>query len=640
MSNKIIFISFLFFNLFLLINSIKIEDIINNLNSKKQNKQKLKEPEKIRSDSNDEDLIDISSGYKRINPDDQDYFYIPLFCSSDIHGHFYPEEFEVGDISYTKGGLDYLAKYINIIKEEFQNQFLYLDAGDLFQGGTESTLTKGEIMMDYFNLVNLNASTFGNHEYDESREFLEQKVSEAKFPFLATNVYDTVKKTKNAFGENHITSKIFTFKVPNKNTNEEEDQIKIGVVGLSMNMPKNQISGEGFDDIKFLSYKDELVEESKKLRNENGVNSVVLLSHIGLGCGQGNNLTLNMYKPTDKQESCSQSSDLYTLINSIDEGVIDAVVTGHSHREVHHWIRNIPIVSPINYGAYANIIYLPFDRKNNYKFVLNETRIEGPLPICEKIFKQNDNYKCEFIKADEIKDYLPLVEYKFHDVKIEKDPILQPVHEKYDEIYNAYNEKICTIIGTDDTMTIVTNGSFYVGNLMADIQNVITGSEISIVSYGNLRTTWNPGKLPRYKLQDMLPYGNNICSFTMNGNELKKAMKILQTGRKKYYPTSGLKQIMAKNENGEYYLADIKLFDGYKESEIVSDKEYLVSANSYLIEEAGDDFYDILPWYKPKNIKCDYGKDVDLTEEYLKKQGTIDVRNYMDPNNPRIRFIE
>ena len=151
MSNKIIFISFLSFNLFLLINSIKIEDIINNLNSKKRNKPKLKEQEKSRTNSNDEDLIDISDGYERINPDDPDYFYVPLFCSSDIHGHFYPEEFDVGEISYTKGGLDYLAKYINIIKEEFQNQFLYLDAGDLFQGGTESTITKGEIMMDYFN---------------------------------------------------------------------------------------------------------------------------------------------------------------------------------------------------------------------------------------------------------------------------------------------------------------------------------------------------------------------------------------------------------------------------------------------------------------------------------------------------------
>lgn len=632
MSSKIFFISFLSFNLFLLINSKKIEDILNNLNLKKQNKPKLKNYEKSKSISNDEDLIDISDGYKRINPDDPNYFYVPLFCSSDIHGHFYPEEFEVGEISYKKGGLDYLAKYINIIKEEFQNQFLYLDAGDLFQGGTESTITNGEIIMDYFNLINLNASTFGNHEYDESREFLEQKVSEAKFPFLATNVYDTIKKTKNAFGENHITSKIFTFKA------EDEVQIKIGVVGLSMNMPQNQISGTGFENIKFLSYKDELVAESNKLRNENGVNAVVLLSHIGMGCGQGNNLTLNMYKPTDKQESCSTSSDLYALIDSIDEGVIDAIVTGHSHREVHHWIKNIPIVSPINYGAYANIIYLPFDRKNNYKFVRDEARIEGPLPVCEKIFKQN--YKCEFIKADEIDQFLPLVEYKFHGVKIEKDPILQPVHDKYDDIYNVYNEKICNIIGTDDTMTIATNGSFYIGNLMADLQSLITGADISIVSYGNLRTTWNPGKLPRYKLQDMLPYNNDMCSFTMNGNELKKAMKILQTGRKKYYPTSGVKQIMAKNEKGDYYLADIKLFDGYKETEIESDKEYRVSANNYLVQEAGDDFYNILPWYEPKNLRCDYGKELDLVEQYLKKQGTIDVRNYMDPNNPRIRFVD
>ena len=440
---------------------------------------------------------------------------------------------EIGNATYTKGGLDYLAKYINIIRDEFQNRFLYLDAGDIFQGGTESTVTNGEIILDYFNLINLNGSTFGNHEYDENRAFIEQKVKDAKFPFLATNIFDKIKNTKQAFGQNHFTSEIYTFTAPNDNKSKNENfQIKIGVVGLTLKMEKNQIHGKGFEEIEFLNYKEELISEANKLRKENNVNAVILLSHIGSGCGIGNNLTLNMYKPTDVQESCDEESDIYTLINSLDEGIIDGIVTGHSHREVHHWINNIPIISPINNGLYANIMYLAFDRKNNYKLVKDKIRIEGPLPICEKVFKKDN--KCELINKIELNDYLPLVEYKFHNVKIEKDPILQPIHNKYDEIYKNYSEIICTVIGTDDILTIEKNGSFYLGNIIADIYRYVTGSEISIVSNGNLRTSWSPGKIPRYKIKDLQPFRNNFCSFKMNGDEIKKMINIIQNGKKSF----------------------------------------------------------------------------------------------------------
>ena len=80
---------------------------------------------------------------------------------------------------------------------------------------------------------------------------------------------------------------------------------------------------------------------------------------------------------------------------------------------------------------------------------------------------------------------------------------------------------------------------------MADIQSSVTGAEISIVSYGNLRGELNPGKVPYYKIKDLLPYKTRICSFRMKGYEVKKMMKIIQSGRKKYYLVSGLKQILA-----------------------------------------------------------------------------------------------
>lgn len=630
MGYKAIWVLLLAFNYFAFIDSLKVQDSINGIRSKEKKSKKFIEPNLFLN--NNDELIDISEKYDHIKPDDTNYFYIPIISSSDIHGHFYPEKMEVGNISYTKGGLDYLGKYINIIRDEFQNRFLYLDAGDIFQGGTESTITNGQIILDYFNLINLNGSTIGNHEYDEDRTFIEQKVRDAKFPFITTNVFDTTKNTKKAFGDNHFTSEVYTFTVPNLGY-----KVSIGVIGLSIKMEQKQISGKGFEDIIFLDYKDELISEANKLRNENKVNAVVLLSHLAIGCGNENNLTLNMFKPSDKQESCETDSDIYTLINSIDEGVIDAVVTGHSHKEVHNWISGIPVISPINNGFYANIMYLAFDRKDNYKLVKDEIRIEGPLPICDKIFKKD--HKCDLVNKEEINEYLPLMNYKFHGVKIEKESLLQPIHDKYDDMYKNYSEIICTVIGTDEILTIEKNGSFYLGNIIADIYQHVTGAQISIVSYGNLRTTWSPGKIPRYKINDLQPFRNRFCTFVMNGEEVKKMFKIIQSGRKKYYLTSGVKQVLAKDKEGEYHLTDVKLFDGYKESDINSNDEYLISANDF-ISNGGDDFDKVIPWYKPRNLNCSYGVDAEVVEKYLKAQEVIDVRKYMNDDNPRIRFID
>ena len=157
-------------------------------------------------------------------------------------------------------------------------------------------------MLEYLNLMNVDTMTLGNHEYDYDRDFIEQKINEAKFPVLAAKVYDEIKRVRQAFGKNHFSSKKYTFKVPN-------GEITIGVVVLTMQMTEQTISGKGYEGINFLKYKNELVSESQKLRKE-GINAIVLLSHIGLGCGNGNNLTLNMYKPEDKQEECNQGSDI------------------------------------------------------------------------------------------------------------------------------------------------------------------------------------------------------------------------------------------------------------------------------------------------------------------------------------------
>ena len=138
----------LLFNLILNINSLNIGDILKKAKLKNNNPTIIKSLNNQSFNLNNDDLIEIAN-YKRINPEDENYFYIPIISSSDIHGHFYPEEVQINNISYKKGGLDYLAKYISIIREEFHNNTLYFDAGDIFKGGAESTFTNGDIILEY-----------------------------------------------------------------------------------------------------------------------------------------------------------------------------------------------------------------------------------------------------------------------------------------------------------------------------------------------------------------------------------------------------------------------------------------------------------------------------------------------------------
>ena len=590
------------------------------------------------SKEQNEDLIDISSGYTHISPTDRSYTYVPILSSNDLHGHFYPEDINLSGNEYSRGGLDYLSKYIEIMRNEFQNRFIYFDAGDLFKGGLESELTNGEIMTESLNLLQCQAATFGLHEFDYSRQFLEDKISKSNFPYLSANIYDNKKKTKNAFGSNHLTSKIFAFNVTN--SYKEEVVLKIGVVGLAKNVEKNEIKGEGYDDITFLAYKSALTEEATKLREVEGCNAVILLANVGIDCGDVKTMNLNMYNSASTQDLCDNENELYKLLASLDAGIIDAVITGQSHKQVHHWVSGIPITSSINNGLYTNILYLAFTwnrSKKRFDISKNKVAIEGPIPICEKIFSLTKN--CEIIKPSIADQYFPTSEYLFHGVKIEKNSNLSTIHEKYDALWEPYKEKICEIIGTDDILTLEHNGDFYLGNMLTEIQSRITGAEISVFNTKLLGDTLNPGKLPKYKIKSLINFKSNLCTFTMTGNELIKMMSILQQGEDKYYSTNGLKHIMSKDENNKYYLSHLKYFDGFIEEEIIPEKEYTISAIEELIRNGKSDFRNVLSWYKPKNLKCDYGDFGEIVETYLKAVKTVDVSKFKDEKNPKIKFI-
>lgn len=90
-----------------------------------------------------------------------------IIGTNDIHGSAFPTALYRSDTNenYSYGGLEVMAQMIETLRDEYGGNLLYLDGGDQFQGGIESSslVSSGEIMNDFYNSIGLSAAAIGNH---------------------------------------------------------------------------------------------------------------------------------------------------------------------------------------------------------------------------------------------------------------------------------------------------------------------------------------------------------------------------------------------------------------------------------------------------------------------------------------------
>ena len=556
------------------------------------------------------------------------------------------------DLTYKTGGLEFVARYINILREEFgANRVLYFDGGDFYQGGLASVLFDGEIMQDFFNIIGLNGSTIGNHEFDYSRKWIESKINKAKYKTLVNNIVDnTTSKKGGALGKNHQTSHIYTIKLDNN------DEIKIGVIGLTFNMkndkkmPNTWGNRATWDNIQFFSYMTELEQESKRLR-EKGASAVIALTHFGLVCNQTMAMKLDMYNKSSIQGKCfrdDEDSVLYKLLDIIKPGVLDGIIGGDTHMEMHHWENNIPMMSVPTHARYLNIMYLPFKKNEEGKYILvnDEVKIEGPLPACEKIFKNSQN--CELISAKEYSEVGELINYSWHGKKIEKDKSVQPLYDKYYTRYkNNAEQSIVTFEGFDK-IKVDKSGDCILCNTYLDAIADIKKADFAIINRGIFPEELVPSTLTREDFYNQMPYLDKICTVDVTGEELKKIVGTVQSVGKNFYPSSNLKQTLKINkEDGKKEIVSIELYVNGELKQIEDNKIYKMASSMYVLSEtSGEDFakgesYDVIHQKAvDKKVTCST-KTIDVEmSEYFKGKGTIDLSKKVDPEKPRIYIVE
>ena len=96
-----------------------------------------------------------------------------------------------------RGGMARLATLVKELRAKNPNT-LFLHGGDFLSPSILSTDLKGRQMIAVLNAIGLDAATLGNHEFDFGPDVLVERMREARFAWIVSNIRD--RRTGGAFG--------------------------------------------------------------------------------------------------------------------------------------------------------------------------------------------------------------------------------------------------------------------------------------------------------------------------------------------------------------------------------------------------------------------------------------------------------
>jgi len=221
---------------------------------------------------------------------------ITILHTNDTHSHIDP--FPADHSNYPNmGGAARRASYVNKIRNENPNVLL-LDAGDMFQGTPYFNYYGGELEFKVMNMMQYDAATIGNHEFDNGLEGLAAQIPNAEFDIINSN-YD--------FSNTIMKDLTKPYKV------FEKDGIKIGVFGLGVKLD-GLVNKKEYGETVYLDPIEVSKKMTKILKEDEKCDLIICLSHLGYAY--------------DKKVNPDMIGDLDLAAQTKD---IDLIIGGHTH---------------------------------------------------------------------------------------------------------------------------------------------------------------------------------------------------------------------------------------------------------------------------------------------------------------------
>lgn len=217
---------------------------------------------------------------------------LTILHTNDVHSRLEPFPMDGGKFE-GQGGVASRAALIEKIRRE-EEQVLLLDAGDIFQGTPYFNLYKGEPEIKAMSMMQYDAGTMGNHDFDAGIEGFAKQLPHANFPILMAN-YD--------FTDTVLEGKTQPYTIFKKG------DLKIGVFGLGIKL-KGLVPDDAYGKTKYIEPIQIARSVSEKLKKKLKCDMVICLSHLGY--------EYNYNKVSD-------------MILAKETEYIDLIIGGHTH---------------------------------------------------------------------------------------------------------------------------------------------------------------------------------------------------------------------------------------------------------------------------------------------------------------------
>jgi 5'-nucleotidase len=195
---------------------------------------------------------------------DREIHPLTILHTNDTHSRIDP--FPANDPKFA--GMGGIAQRLNVIEKirGEQSHVLLLDSGDFFQGTPYFNIFGGEVELKAMSALRYDATTLGNHDFDNGAEGLSRQLIHASFPILNTN-YD--------LKDSALSGKIERYKIFQKG------EIKVGVFGIGIEL-KGLVDERLIRNIYYLNPVQCANDTARHLKLEENCDLVICLSHLGL----------------------------------------------------------------------------------------------------------------------------------------------------------------------------------------------------------------------------------------------------------------------------------------------------------------------------------------------------------------------
>lgn len=208
---------------------------------------------------------------------------------NDTHSYFEPSSLQlklnIGDHQLepyvSAGGFARISTRVKQLKQqalERKQGFLFLHAGDCFQGTLYFSLFKGKANAELLNALNIDAMALGNHELDMGNEPVAHFLRRIQFPLLAGN-WDVSKESTDKNLRVSDSSQLIAYQNTHAGWLVKEVQgVPIAIFSLALDKMAD-ISNPDVDTPFLDSI--EVAKQTVAAIHQQGIHNIILLSHLG-----------------------------------------------------------------------------------------------------------------------------------------------------------------------------------------------------------------------------------------------------------------------------------------------------------------------------------------------------------------------